>query len=490
MQSAGHETTPLGKQISWAALGRLMAAGLNLLALIIYSRLLGPSEFGVLALCQSIILICYTVFFMWAEKSITRFAPTQGQNLPLYLGGLLVSYGIIFIGILILAGLIYLFWPSGVLESFPKMLLPILCVIIIEAASAALMEMQVAFSKLNKFAYLNVLRATLTLCFAWLFAHQGEANAWFILMGQATGGICVVALGVWWSKLGQVDFSKWRSETQKITHFGLPLSGAMLFRILIQRADRFLIGGILGSEAVGIYSLTFDFARRILGIPLMIVNLVLYPLMVRANDAKKQNELQNLFKKNCIGLVALGIPAVFGIWVIAPNALETLFGIQYATGYAPLIALIASLCMFFEAIKLHHLDIPFLLSQRTRIQIPLNGVGAAFNILLLLVLIPEFGLLGGALSALATFGLLLLLTYSLGRKYYVMPFEGRVTSQIFCISALMGVLVNLIPIEVGMLGLLIQVLSGATLYLIGCLLIDVASCRAKCLRVLRKRPMQ
>ena len=102
-------------------------------------------------------------------------------------------------------------------------------------------------------------------------------------------------------------------------------------------------------------------------------------------------------------LLSLGLSGVACIWVIAPNVLQTLFGVDYNVGAAPTIMILASVCMLFEALKLHHFDVPFLLKNNTFFQIPINAGGALLNLALLFIFIPYYGLVGAVYSVLANF---------------------------------------------------------------------------------------
>ena len=306
MSLDAENTMSIFAQISWASAGKFIAAFINLAALIIYSRLLGPAEFGVLVLAQSIAFVGYNIFYMWAEKSIIRFALPSGDRFSIFLGGLIAGYAmisLILVAVFIFADFI---WPINWLNWVPTLLLPIFLTMLFEALCTAVMDIQVAFSRMGKYAFLISARALFTLAVAVTFTQVWSVTPYDVLMGHAVGCALVFVIGCLIGNLKAPVFAEWKDECRKMFVFGYPLSASMVFRILIQRMDRFVIGTFLGTEAVGIYSIAFDFARRALGVPLMVVNLVFYPLMVKAQYEKKNENLNQLLIRNWLGLIIIG----------------------------------------------------------------------------------------------------------------------------------------------------------------------------------------
>jgi len=472
MSSSTEKPTLTLSHFSWATIGKFIAAVLNLAALIIYSRMLGPAEFGIFVLAQSTAFIGYNVFYMWAEKSIVRFAVPKGDKLPLFIGGLIISYTLVSIFLFAVGGLIFFILPDDTLSWLSALLLPILLTMLFEALCTAVMDVQVAFSRMERYAFLIVTRAFFTLSLGFSFTQIWFVTPYYFLMGHAMGCAVVVFIGCLISRIGRPIFSDWVNECRIMMAFGYPLSASMVFRILIQRMDRFAINAFLGPEAVGLYSIAFDFARRTLGVPLMIVNLVVYPLMVKSHHQKDHMELNKLLKQNWLGLVAIGASGMGCIWVIAPNALETLFGAQYSIAPAPLIMTIASICMVLEAMKIHHFDVSLLLTRKTFYQIPINAFAAMLNFILLLLLVGKLGISGAAYSALFTFLVSAGATYIIGRSHLNMPLEIFNTIKITALAFGVAFIIHTIDFPVGILGLLGQIIGGGLLFGLGFVLFN------------------
>lgn len=357
------------------------------------------------------------------------------------------------------------------------MLPSIILAIIAEALVTAIIEFQIALSKMEKLAFLMILRAILSLGLAVGFSRLIEATPQVILFGHATGCLIAFFIGLIISKFGLPRYTNFKQEVKIMFDFGSPLSISVVFRILIQSMDRFVINVFLGEEAVGIYTIAFDFARRILGVAFLVVNLVLYPLMLRCVKSDDKNEMNKLILLNWIGLCAIGFSGVSGLFAVAPNALETMFGVVYVQDGAILIMGIASLCMFLESIKSLHFDLAFMLTEHTVLQIPINGACFIINLILLFVLVPKFGIIGAASAALITFICLLFGSWLIGRRFMRIPIEHVDTAKLLIVSLLMGTCVFFVPITIGALGLLIQVISGVAIFIIGVLLLNIRDCR-------------
>jgi len=421
----------LGRQFGWAASGRIGATLLNLAALVVFSRYLGPAEFGRFALGQAAAITGYSVIFYWLVSSITRLSVEQGSRLATFRGAVLLGY---FAGGLTLAAAGVL--AAGLLQHFdiPDVGQLVPCAVaaaVCEGLYMRSLEHLRAFGRADGYAGLLLLRAMGALVLALLGFHYSELSAEIALSSYAIACLVAAAAGEGLIRERIAFRVHCLTQLREIWNFGYPLSVALIFRVAIQRLDRFLIAGFLGTEAAGLYALAFEFANRALGIPLMIINIVTYPAMVRSWTAGDMERTHALAWTNWVGLLLIGLPSAVGLALVSQDAIFVLFGPQFATGTATIVAAIAGLCMLGEAIKIYHLDLALMLGGDTRDQIGITAAGFLFNAVGCLVLIPYFGIVAAALVALGTVVLLALLSRWRGRRALILPLSiapvGRIT---------------------------------------------------------------
>lgn len=464
------------KQLSWAAFGRFGAMTVNLAALVIISRYLGPTEFGRFALAQAAAITAYSVLFYWLVASITRLSALQ-DNVASFRGALLIGFAIA-------GGATVALGAGGGLIA-TRLGIPHLGYLPEAAVAAALGEAAYmrglehfrAFAQSSAYAALTLSRATGALLAAILGFHYIEITAEVALFGYAAGcfGAAIAFEFVHHSKV-RLD-SAWRRHLAAVWRFGNPLSAALIFRLAIQRLDRFVIGAVFGPEATGLYALAFDFANRALGIPLMVLNIVTYPAMINAWNAEKPAEMERMARFNWNGLLLIGLPSAFGLILVASDAIAILFGAAYASPTATMIASIAGFCMLGEAMKIYHLDIAFMLSEKTKDQIRLTAAAFLANAGGCFLIIPMYGAIGAAIVAFLTVVLLAALSFLRGRKLLAIPMPMSALFGILVCCAIMGGGVFAFGTSSDPTMLVLKILVGMALYGGSVYLLNVAGCR-------------
>lgn len=465
------------RQLSWAAFGRFGATAINLAALIVISRSIGPAEFGRFALAQAAAITAYSVIFYWLVSSITRLSAAQ-EDLPAFRGALLIGFAL---GCLTTVTL-------GILGNWLSLIAGVPGIGFLPAAAVAAalgeafymrgLEHFRAFSRAGPYALLTLARASLALILAIIGFDVFQATAEVALLAYAAG--CLISAltfellfrsAIRWN-------SAWRRYLSDVWRFGNPLSTALIFRLAIQRLDRFVIGAIFGAEATGLYALAFDFANRALGIPLMILNIVTYPAMINSWQTGSTAETEQLAGLNWNGILLIGFPSAVGLILVAPDAITLLFGSAYASSEVVLITGIAGLCMFGEAVKLYHLDLAFMLKEETKSQIAITGKAFAANLVGCLTIIPYFGAPGAAIIALLTVVLLMVLSYQGGKHLIRMPIPIQPMGGILLSCLVMAGGVTAVDMDEDAIRLALKVFAGIGLYGAAAWLLNAAGCRS------------
>ena len=102
------------------------------------------------------------------------------------------------------------------------------------------------------------------------------------------------------------------------------------------------------------------------------------------------------------------------------------------------------------------------------------------NLGLNLVLIPKFELMGAVWATIISYSLAIIIATILARRDYPLPVPVKAAVQITICSALMAVTVLNLPLDgmtPGFVTLVIKGATGVSVYLIGCLILNIANCR-------------
>jgi O-antigen/teichoic acid export membrane protein len=70
-----------------------------------------------------------------------------------------------------------------------------------------------------------------------------------------------------------------------------------------------------------------------------------------------------------------------------------------------------------------NLSIWFKLTDKTKYSFYITGLGAIVTILVLITLVPKFGLMGGALSTLSCYSVMSVVCYFIGQKHFPIPYQ-------------------------------------------------------------------
>jgi O-antigen/teichoic acid export membrane protein len=108
----------------------------------------------------------------------------------------------------------------------------------------------------------------------------GGAGAWALVLGNVGRG--VVLLGALWVFAGfrpQKHFVL--QETQRFVRFGVQVAGSGVLYQLYKNADYFLVGKLLGIEALGLYRVAFDVAMQPTDTIIAVVGRVGFPVFSR-----------------------------------------------------------------------------------------------------------------------------------------------------------------------------------------------------------------
>jgi polysaccharide transporter, PST family len=248
-----------------------------------------------------------------------------------------------------------------------------------------------------------------------------------------------VVLESWLAALGLITAYRlrdghllaWRAVAQHVHELAkqcwpLLLSGVMVGIYL--RIDQVMLGRMLGSEAVGIYSAGIFFSELWYVIPSAIV-MSMAPVFAKTRDADPllyQHQLERLFR-----WLALASYAAAATMTLISNTLVILmFGEQYAEA-AGVLAVHAWTGVF---VALGVASSQYLmLEDLNRISLQRTTVGALLNVVLNLLLIPRYGPMGAAWATLLSYAVatLFLIQNEASRKCLKMllralvPFKWR-----------------------------------------------------------------
>ena len=255
-----------------------------------------------------------------------------------------------------------------------------------------------SFQKLS-FEAVGMVGGQIITIVAGLIVLKFNGSLIFLLLALALGSL----FNVCWSGMNLIwRYQVWPrflfnvSLLKTMARYALPFALAGIFVKVYSYIDVIILSRLLGPKEVGWYSVPSKITFAFQFIP-MALAASLYPAMSQF-FVQDRARLRAVFEKGLLYLAMLALPISFGLAVLGELLIVKLYGPAYLPSILPLKILLASLVFAF-------LDFPVgsLLNacHRQSAQTTVMGGTMTLNIILNLILIPNFGILGAAISALA-----------------------------------------------------------------------------------------
>jgi O-antigen/teichoic acid export membrane protein len=242
--------------------------------------------------------------------------------------------------------------------------------------------------------------------------------------------------------------------------------------ILFDNANLLIIGFFLTTTDAGIFGICWTFSVFALFVSTALCN-TLYVKVSRWNAAGEHDTISASLSRATTYSLIFALPMLAGGIILGQQLLYYVYGASFASGAAALIIIIGA--RIFQSI--YQLYSYYLMAtDHVRMAFYSVGTGITVNIILSLILVPDFGLLGAALASLAN----VLICFFLGRHFLIdvipVVIERKAIIHIFTSTIIMAAALLLIKIVIGadsaiMTG--VMVLIGASIYFFILLFIDI-----------------
>lgn len=185
------------------------------------------------------------------------------------------------------------------------------------------------------------------------------------------------------------------AQTESLLGFSKWLLLNNVVGFLKERSSDFIVGRFLGAAPLGVYNISYEIANMPTSALSAPVNRALLPGFSRiAHDSE---EMRTVYS-NAMGMLALfTVPAAAGIYAVAPFLVPVVLGLKWLAG-VPLMEILA----FNGGLLFFHSSICTVLianGHPDRVA-KTNGLYVLMLLVLFGLLVPSYGLIGAALSAL------------------------------------------------------------------------------------------
>ena len=261
-----------------------------------------------------------------------------------------------------------------------------------------------------------------------LFKVENNVEYIFIANLVASAAVLLLVLPYFFKAKFQFD----ASVLKQLLLYGWPIMVAGLAFVINENLDKWLLPEMEGEFVNGAYSACYKLA--------VFMTLFIQAFRMGAepfffNHSEKENATQTyatiLKYFTIVGALGLMIVVVY-IDVLRPIFIKK-ESYLLALDIVPIV-LLANLCLGIY----HNLSIWYKLTDRTRFGMYISIIGAAITIGFNLIFIPRIGFMACAYATLMAYGIMMLISYILGRKYYPVPYDvPRIALYLF-LSAILS----------------------------------------------------
>lgn len=413
----------LAKHSSIYGLAQLISRFASVLLLPLYTRMLTPHDYGVIAILDLTTTVLALLIGGGMAQAVTRYqfdAETDDGRQRVWWTGLAFVFAM---GVTVTSPLWLIRdqlarWTLGVDVTNGGLLYSLTFLTLIVMMTSELLDVFVQVQKRSGL-YLAVSTGRLLLNIG--------LNVWFLcglglgVKGQLLGNLlttvahsCILFV-VFCRQNGAFKFD--RPLMKKLLAFSSPIIMQAFLSLLMHEADRYFLAAYLTLEEVGLYSLAYKIGQAVNSLTLLpfmsIWGVVLYEIAKQPDSKQQYAEVFRHFV-NAMLILMLGASLVA----------RPLLPILTTDAYDRAVDLLPIILLAFVFFSMHaQFNVPALLAKKTVALIPAAFAGATVNLLLNAILVPYFGAAGAAWVSVLTYGTFSIVGLMRYRRIDVIPYR-------------------------------------------------------------------
>lgn len=323
----------VARGLSWTFLGQWLTWVVQLGTTMVLARLLTPDEFGLMAMALTLTIVVNQFRQLGLSQAVVQREDLSWRQVN-SLFWINVAVGVVLAGIVAATGPALARW-------YGEPTLVWLCLGLAGGyvISGVAVQHGALLNRARQFrtiALRNVVAGTLSSVAAVIAAFAG-AGVWALVI-QHVALTVFSSLVTWLAVPWRPSRPNHLREAAPLVKFGANVTGANLFFTMARQADNVIIGRVLDSGALGIYSRAYS----LLTLPLRQLKSPVHAVMMPMLAALQNDPVQfrRTYRRAVSGLAHLGMPAVVVLAVTAGEVIDVALGSQWAAA-APIFQILA-----------------------------------------------------------------------------------------------------------------------------------------------------
>jgi lipopolysaccharide exporter len=322
--------TRIMRSSAWSVLGYGGANTLALVTTLVLARLITPEEFGLVALAVAVLAVAQIAqesglgaALVVHRGDLRRAAATVSIFAPLVALALYAAF-------VVAAPLAARFFDEPRLTDVLRVMSLVLVFRGLSTMPLALLQRQMRFGPITAVELgAGISQATTAIVLA-----IAGAGVWSLVAGQLAHGAATALLAWSYSPLRPSPFEARRESLRELTRYGRHVAAANLVNYGNVNAQGIVIGRILGTTALGYYSIASRLAYLPVGVIGNILGRGVFAALSHVADSPAR--FRQIWLENLQRLALLSVPTAIGLALVAGPFVRTLLGDDWEPAIVPL----------------------------------------------------------------------------------------------------------------------------------------------------------
>jgi len=456
------------RQSSWYFIGYGADVIISLISFPLWTRYFTVEEYGIFSLVAATIIFVTPITELGLSKAVLRLFsefhrgnkthPESRFYTTFFLGALTLGalIGTLFLGVITVLG------PErlGGSQIHGLFILAGFMLILASGNSIYLSFLRVE-EKPKEYVCIHILQSCLRLALSAIFVFA-------FLLGLK--GIYIAALCVQGFLLLYILFSLKRQNKFILSSFsprllleslsfGVPLIVAEMANHISNMGDRFVLQVLLGSEAVGLYSVGYGLTTHLKSL-LAVGMLVITPMYVKIWEEQGRKKTEEFLNSTLDYYLMVAIPGIILFSALGGDLLVLLASSKYEQARV-LLPYLAAPLIFHGAISIYTAGI--FIHKKTKLILYFTVSAGILNIILNYMLIPIMGIVGAAVATLISYMFLIVLANTFSSKFLTIQLNYPGIIKYIAASIMAVAALHFINIEI-FGGIILKILIGILFY--------------------------
>lgn len=387
----------------------LFSALAGLVSFPILTRNLSVAEYGVVGLVTSSLTLCIAVGKLGVQHAVIRyFAQIRNGNIEFSFAQMNSTVGAVFMALASAATVLWLFCGLYLLpmllqyENIASLFLLGSGIVFIRLLGSGIMNFLRAQQRSGDVAIAQSLVKFVNLSLILVLLVVAGLDPWVVIACLLVAETLGVAYAAWQYR---PDFRFRVNEisgklARAMLLYGLPLMILESLGLVLRLSDRYLIESMLGVNALGQYSASYNLTSYLDIIVLAALMQAVKPAYMQLWESQGRAPTQRFLADGFRMYMVVGIPFIAMFSITSPYLLGMLAGEKYSPGTViiPFVAI-----SFWLEGAMHFLAAGLYIFKNTKMLMAWSLVATVVNLCLNFLLIPRFGITGAAIVTIISY---------------------------------------------------------------------------------------